>query len=97
LRSATSQEVYGGSVESAASSVLGVAGDLGLVGLAALGLLFVAMWRRAGRSTSWLAPAGRAGLLMVAALSVIDNWLEYPEFAIPFAILIGFVLSEAQE
>jgi hypothetical protein len=32
---------------------------------------------------------------MVASLSVIDNWLEYPEFAIPFAILIGFVMSDA--
>jgi hypothetical protein len=97
LRSATSKEVYGGSVESAASSVLGVAGDLGLVGLVGLGMLFVAMWKHAGRSTSWLAPAGRAGLLMVAALSLVDNWLEYPEFAIPFAILIGLVLSDARE
>ena len=97
LRSATSSERYGGSVESAASSALGVAGDLGVVGFAALGMLFVAMWRRAGRSTSWLAPAGRAGLLMVVPLSVIDNWLEYPEFAIPFAILMGFVTSDAQE
>ena len=97
LRSATSSERYGGSVESAASSALGVAGDLGVVGFAALGMLFVAMWRRAGSSTSWLAPAGRAGLLLVAPLSVIDNWLEYPEFAIPFAILMGFVMSDAQE
>ena len=95
LRFATSVEGYGGSAESAASSALAVAGDLGVVGLAALGMLFIAMWRQAGKSTSWLAPAGRAALLMVASLSVIDNWLEYPEFAIPFAILIGFVMSDA--
>jgi hypothetical protein len=31
---------------------------------------------------------------MVAALSFVDNWLEYPEFAIPLAILIGFALSD---
>jgi hypothetical protein len=97
LRFATTSEEYGGSVESAASSALGVAGDLGLVGLAALVMLFIGIWKRAGRSTSWLAPAGRAALLMVAPLSLLDNWLEYPEFAIPFAILIGFVLSDARE
>jgi hypothetical protein len=97
LRFATISEAYGGSAESAASSALGVFGDLGLVGLAALGLLIIVMWRRAGRSTNWLAPAGRAALLMVAALSLLDNWLEYPEFAIPFAILMGFVLSDARE
>jgi hypothetical protein len=94
LRFATSTEGYGGSVESAASSALAVAGDLGLLGLAALGMLFIVMWRRAGKSTSWLAPAGRAALIMVAPLSLIDNWLEYPEFTIPFAILIGLVLSD---
>jgi hypothetical protein len=97
LRFATIRQVYGGSAESAASSVLGVFGDLGLVGLAALGSMFIVMWRRAGRSTSWLAPAGRAALMMVAPLCILDNWLEYPEFAIPFAILMGFVLSDARE
>jgi hypothetical protein len=97
LRHTSSNEEFGGSVESAASSALGVAGDLGLIGLAALAMLFIVMWKRAGRSSSWLAPAGRAALLMVAPLSLLDNWLEYPEFAIPFAILIGFVLSDARE
>ena len=97
LRFATSNEEFGGSVESAASSALAVAGDLGLVGLIAFVILFIVMWKRAGRSTSWLAPAGRAAVLMVAPLSLLDNWLEYPEFAIPFAILMGFVLSDAQE
>jgi hypothetical protein len=97
LFAATSDQLYGGSVESAASSILGVAGDLGLVGVAALAMLFLGMWKRTGRSRSWLAPAGRAALLMVGALSLIDNWLEYPEFAIPFAILMGFVLSDARE
>ena len=92
---ALSNEQFGGSAESAASSALGVVGDLGLVGLAALGTLFLAIWRGAGRSRSWLAPAARAGLLMVAALSLVDNWLEYPEFTVPFAVLIGFVMSDA--
>ena len=94
---ASSNPAYGGSVESAASSALGIIGDLGLVGLVAWGTLFFAIWRRAGRSNSWLAPAARSGLLMVAALSFVDNWLEYPEFAVPFAILIGWVLSDVPE
>jgi hypothetical protein len=97
LRFATSKPTYGGSVESAASSALGIAGDLGLVGIAALATLFIVMWRRMGTSSSWLAPAGRAALLILAPLSLIDNWLEYPEFVIPFAILVGFVLSDAGE
>jgi hypothetical protein len=74
-----------------------VMGDLGLVGVAALAMLFVAIWKRSGRSRSWLAPAGRTALVMVAALSLVDNWLEYPEFAIPFAILIGFVMSDVPD
>ena len=94
LLAATSDETQGGSVESAASSALGVVGDLGLVGLIALAMLFLALWRRAGKSRSWLAPAARSGILMVAALSLVDNWLEYPEFALPFAILLGFVISD---
>ena len=94
LFAATTDETYGGSVESAASSALGIVGDLGMVGLIAIGLLFFTVWRAAGKSTSWLAPAARAALLMVAALSLVDNWLEYPEFALPFAMLIGFVQSD---
>jgi hypothetical protein len=94
LLASTSSPAYGGSVESAASSALGVLGDLGLVGLAALGMLLIAIWRGTGKSRSWLAPAARSALLMVAVLSLVDNWLEYPEFATPFAILIGCVLSD---
>jgi hypothetical protein len=97
LRFATATQVYGGSVESAASSALGIMGDLGIVGIAALVMLFVALWKHAGRSSSWLAPAARAALLLVVPLSLIDNWLEYPEFAIPFAILIGFVVSQTSD
>jgi hypothetical protein len=91
---AISNARYGGSVESAASGVLGVVGDLGLVGLVAYGVLLFAIWRRLGQSGSWLAPAARSSLLMVAALSLVDNWFEYPEFSVPLAILIGFAVSD---
>jgi hypothetical protein len=85
---------YGGSVESVSSGVLGVIGDLGLVGIVAWGVLMFAIWRRLGKSRSWLAPAARSGLLLAVALSFVDNWLEYPEFAVPLAILIGFAVSD---
>jgi hypothetical protein len=88
---------YGGSVENPSSGVFGVVGDLGLVGLVAYGVFFFVVWRRLGQSRSWLAPAARSGLLMVAALSFVDSWLEYPEFALPLAILIGFVVSDTPE
>ena len=91
---AFSEARYGGSVESVTSGVLGVVGDLGVVGLVAWGVLLFAIWRRLGKSRSWLAPAARSALLMAAALSFVDNWLEYPEFAVPLAILIGFVVSD---
>jgi hypothetical protein len=83
----------GGSAESAASSVLGIIGDLGILGLVGLVALMIAMYRASLRVGSWLAPALAAALLMAVALSFIDNWLEYPEFSVPLAILIGLATS----
>jgi hypothetical protein len=80
----------GGSAESAASSILGVIGDLGIVGLLGLVFMFLGMYRASNRLRSWLAPAVAAALVMAFGLSFIDNWLEYPEFSVPLAILIGF-------
>ena len=62
--------------------------------MVAWGVLLFAIWRRMGKSRSWLAPAARSALLMATALSFVDNWLEYPEFAVPLAVLIGFVVSD---
>jgi hypothetical protein len=80
----------GGSAESAASSMLGVIGDLGMFGLVGLAFMFVGMYHASKRADSWLAPAVAATLIMTIGLSFIDNWLEYPEFSIPLAILVGF-------
>jgi hypothetical protein len=81
---------YGGSVESAASSMLAVVGDLGIIGVVGLMLLLIGIFRASKRAGSWLAPALAAALIMSAGLSFIDNWLEFPEYTITFAILIGF-------
>jgi hypothetical protein len=89
-----SNEASGGSAESDPSGSFAIVGDLGVIGLIAFGLLILRIWQRAGRSRSWLAPAARSAILMSASLSFVDNWLEYPEFAIPLAILLGVVVSD---
>jgi hypothetical protein len=79
----------GGSAEATASEILGIEGDLGVLGLVGLIGLFFGIYRASRTSRSWLAPAMAAALVMTFALSFIDNWLEYPEFAVPLALLIG--------
>jgi hypothetical protein len=80
----------GGSAESAQSTMLGVIGDLGIVGFVGLIFMLFGVYRASKREGSWLAPAVAAALIMAFGLSFIDNWLEYPEFSIPLATLIGF-------
>jgi hypothetical protein len=82
--------LFGGSAESAASSMLGVIGDLGILGFAGLSFMFLGIYRASHRANSWLLPAIAAALIMTFGLSFIDNWLEYPEFSIPLSILVGF-------
>jgi hypothetical protein len=88
-----SRSVNGGSAESLASGTLGMVGDLGLAGLAMLVVLFGGIWREIGRAGTWLAPAAKSALVMTAVLLFIDNWLEYPEFAVPLAILLGLGMT----
>jgi hypothetical protein len=88
------RDAYGGSAERFSSGALGVIGDLGLIGFAAFVALFIAIWRRAGRITSVSSLAVKASLPMIFALLFLDNWLEYPEFAVPWAILVAFGITE---
>jgi hypothetical protein len=83
---------YGGSAESIASGTFGIVGDLGLLGLAGLALILAGLWREAGRSGNQLAVAAKGALLMSAILSIVDNWLEYPEYGVPLALLLAFTL-----
>jgi hypothetical protein len=87
------REVQGGSADLHASSGLGIVGDLGLVGLAALFVLFWSIWRETRLRRDWLGGAVRAMIIMMVPLIFLDNWLEYPEFSGPFAILVGFALA----
>jgi len=88
--------IYGGSAESSAHSVLGILGDLGLVGVCALWLLFVLIWKQVRRRGSWLAPAACGALIMTSIIIFIDGWLEFPEYALPLAFLLGFALSRTE-
>jgi hypothetical protein len=88
--------IYGGSAESSAHSILGILGDLGLVGVCALWLLFVLIWKQVRRRGSWLAPAACGALIMTSIVIFIDGWLEFPEYALPLAFLLGFALSRTE-
>ncbi|MGH9195068.1 MAG: hypothetical protein ACRD1T_04930, partial [Acidimicrobiia bacterium] len=85
---------FGGSAEDFASSALAFLGDLGLVGGIALIALFVGLWRGVQRSQNWRAPAAATSIVAIAALVFVDNWIEYPEYAVPLAILLGMVLAD---
>jgi hypothetical protein len=90
---ATTRAAGGGTAESAGSSALAIIGDLGVLGFVGLAVLFLRIWITAGSSPDPLAPAVRGALVLVAALIFVDSWLEYPEFAVPLAILVGIVLG----
>ena len=85
-----SQVLNIGSAEDPQSGMLGIIGDLGMLGLCCAIFMLFGMYRASRRMENWLSPAVAAALIMVFGLSFFDNWLEYPEFTIPLAILIGF-------
>jgi hypothetical protein len=86
-------EQQGGSADLVASSAMGIIGDLGLIGLAGVFLFFWSLWRETRSRGHWLGGAVRASIIMMCALIFLDNWLEYPEWSGPFAILVGFALA----
>lgn len=87
-------KLAGGSAEKSASTALAVLGDLGLVGALALILFFASIWRDTAYASSAQGSAVRAALVMLLGLIFLDNWLEYPEFTVPLALLIGFATGE---
>jgi hypothetical protein len=93
--SRTLAPTLGGSAEAFTSSAMSLLVDLGIVGVAAWLVLFFVVWRRLGRSPSWLAGAARLAVVMTGLLASISVWLEYPEFTVPLAVLIGLALPAA--
>jgi hypothetical protein len=88
------RDPFGGSAEDFRSSSLAFFGDLGIVGWIGLMIFLFQLWVETGRAKTWLGFAARAAVLLVSLMIFVDNWLEYPEFSVPFAMLIGFALAE---
>jgi hypothetical protein len=84
----------GGSAEAVASGTLGLLGDLGIFGFLAFLTFVVCVWRRTGTVSTWPTSAARASLVMTLALMFVDNWFEYPGYAIPLMLLTGLALQE---
>jgi hypothetical protein len=70
------------SVNSALSSMLGVFGDLGFLGLAAYALLFASIFFRVRKIPTPEAAAATTGLAMLALLGVVFDWWEEPPFTL---------------
>lgn len=77
------------------SSVIGVFGDLGVLGLGAYVLLFVTVFDQCRRRFTPTAQATTVGIAMLAMLGYISDWLEQPPFTLVLALLAGLALTEA--
>jgi hypothetical protein len=82
------------SVWTGVSSWVGLAGDLGLLGLTLYLILNAKLWFALGRSSSWAAPAAKGAMVMAALLGFVFSWLEEPGFTLMAGLLIGLALGE---
>ncbi|WP_460361806.1 hypothetical protein [Thermus antranikianii] len=85
------------SVWSGVSSWLGLFGDLGLLGIALYSWLLWVVWRGLKRSSSPWAYSGRAILVMGVLLGAVFNWLETPEFTLPWALYMSIGLLDNED
>lgn len=86
----------GGSAESFASSSLGIVGDIGLLGVGIVALILARLWQLCSPGAE-LSMAARFGLLMTAVLMFVDNWLEYPEYSLPLAVVVGLAIRNSSD
>jgi hypothetical protein len=75
------------SVSSPFSTWIGVYGDLGILGMAALITLWWLPWKAAHRATGGL--GARAVILFTVLLGLVFNWMEEPTLVIIAAVFIG--------
>jgi len=84
------------SVWSGVSSLLGLLGDLGLVGLGLYIWMCWRIWHRLKSPAGWQSCVARGVLLMCGLLSVMFSWLEEPGFTLPAALIVGLgLITEA--
>jgi hypothetical protein len=76
------------------SSVLGVLGDYGLLGVVAYGGLVVAVLRALRRTSSRLAAGVAGGWAIALPLGMVFDWLEQPPFMLFLALATGLAVTE---
>lgn len=83
------------SIKRPESSIVGLLGDVGVIGLLCYLSLLAVLFDQCRRRTSPTAQAAAVGLVMLAILGYISDWLEQPGLAIFVATLAGLALSVA--
>lgn len=81
-----------GSFEAPISSMIGVFGDLGLVGAASYGALLLTLFFALQRSSSSISRAAQSGLGLFFVLGFVAAWWEEPGFTVVVALLVGLAL-----
>jgi hypothetical protein len=85
----------GTSFNSGLSSMLGVFGDIGLIGLVVYSAYWIAIGMRLRRRKTQEADAALAGLVMFVILGGVFDWWEQPPFTVTLAVLIGLALTNS--
>jgi hypothetical protein len=81
------------SVRRPISSILGIAGDLGMLGTIAYGMLFAFVFNRTRRTATPLGQTSTAALVLWMFLGFVNDGLEQPAFAMFTALLVGLTLT----
>ena len=79
------------------SSMIGVLGDLGIVGIAAYCGLLLSLMLRLRRERSPEGVAAAAGFALFLVLGVVVDWWEQPPFGVFIATLAGLALTGAHD
>lgn len=87
----------GSSFNSAVSSMLGVLGDLGMLGALAYGGLLATVMVRLRRRRAPLAVASLGGWAMFIVLGFVYDWWEQPPFGVFLALMTAMALTDPAE
>lgn len=85
------------SIKRPESSLLGIIGDLGLLGALAYALLFAYMFNQCRIRPNATAQTAAVALAMAFILGYISDWLEQPGFTLFVAALVGLALTAADD
>lgn len=85
----------GSSLNSGASSTLGVLGDLGIFGFITYCGLLLSLFLRIRKETSPEGVAAAAGFALFLVLGLVFDWWEQPPFGLFLGVLAGLALSTA--